>query len=271
MKYKVLPRDLTSDMTLPLVSIVTVVKNHAEGLKKTITSIQNQSYSNYEVIIVGGKSEDTEDATEKTAKEFVHLNVKIHYVREVEAGIYPAMNQGLNMTRGEYVWFLNAGDEFSSGSSLESAVNEILRTKAALIIGGYRILVGSKLKEYSYPQRVLSAKKFAYNRRGGCHQAMLFNRTLLINVGGFETKFQLVSDFDVVLKLASTAKVVRLENILVRIEPGGVADSNLEVVFREKHQARLAQIPGYGTCLSSFIWTQLAQVNQQAKRFLRKL
>jgi len=267
MKDKILPRDLNSDMTLPLVSIVTVVKNHAEGLKKTITSIQNQSYSNYEVIIVGGKSED---ATEEIAREYVNLNFRIHYVREVEAGIYPSMNQGLNMTRGEYVWFLNAGDEFSSGSSLESAVNEILRTQAALIIGGYRILVGSKLKEYSYPQRVLSAKKFAYNRRGGCHQAMLFNRTTLINAGGFETKFQLASDFDVVLKLASTAKVVRLENILARIEPGGVADSNLEVVFREKHQARLAQIPGYGTWLSSFIWTRLAQVNQHAKRFLRK-
>jgi glycosyltransferase involved in cell wall biosynthesis len=140
MKDKILPRDLNSDMTLPLVSIVTVVKNHAEGLKKTITSIQNQSYSNYEVIIVGGKSED---ATEEIAREYVNLNFRIHYVREVEAGIYPAMNQGLNMTSGEYVWFLNAGDEFSLDSSLESAVNEILRTQAALIIGVYRILVGS--------------------------------------------------------------------------------------------------------------------------------
>lgn len=271
MKDKFLSSDVGLDKPLPLVSIVTVVKNHAEGLIKTVRSIQEQSYSNYEVIIVGGKSEDTKDTTERIAKEFEHLNFRIKYVREIKSGIYPAMNQGLEMTKGEYVWFLNAGDQFSSGTSLESAITEIIRTKAALVIGGYGILVGNKVREFSYSPRVISARKFAYNRRGGCHQAMLFDRNMLIKAGGFETKFQLASDFDVVLKLASNFKVIRFKNILARIEPGGVADLNLQIVFREKHQARLNQIPGCRTWIRSLIWTQLAQVNQYAKRCLRKV
>ena len=169
------------------------------------------------------------------------------------------------------MWFLNAGDEISSGTSLESALTEIMRTKAALVIGGYGILVGNKVREYSYSPRVISARKFAYNRRGGFHQAMLFNRKKLIKAGGFETKFQLASDFDVVLKLASNFKVIRFRNILARIEPGGVADLNLQIVFREKHQARLTQIPGCRTWFRSLMWTRLAQVNQYAKKCLRKV
>ena len=178
------------------------------------------------------------------------------------------MNQGLTIAKGSFVWFLNAGDEFATSLSLNFAINEITRTNAAMVIGGFAIAGDNYLKKYSFPPKIISTNEFSYNRRGGCHQAMVFDRMALLKIGGFQTKFQLAADFDAVLQLTAMFKVIRIGEVIAKIEPGGAADLNLGLVFREKHQSRLAHMPGMRTWVWSFIWTKLAQANQIQKRRL---
>ena len=91
------------------ISIVTVVYNDYLGLSKTLESISNQSCNDYDLLIIDGGSSD------KTLNVIKKYEAIISYqVSEKDNGIYDAMNKGLDQCNGEWVIFLNAGDEFNS-------------------------------------------------------------------------------------------------------------------------------------------------------------
>ena len=95
-------------------SIITVVKNNAYGLEKTIESVLRQSFRDFEYIIIGGSSSDeTNDVINRYAKSLKK------FIIEKDDGIYYAMNKALPFCNGQYYQFLNAGDTLSSNNILE--------------------------------------------------------------------------------------------------------------------------------------------------------
>lgn len=97
----------------PLVSIITVVKNSEKYLEKTIQSVINQIYDNIEYIIIDGVSTDrTLDVVRK------YKNRIDYWVSESDQGIYDAMNKGINLARGEWLNFMNAGDRFYKNNTI---------------------------------------------------------------------------------------------------------------------------------------------------------
>ena len=89
----------------PKLSIITINLNNAAGLRKTIESVVNQTFTDYEYLIIDGGSTD---GSVEVIKEFAD---KITYwVSEPDKGIYNAMNKGILKARGEYLQFLNSGD-----------------------------------------------------------------------------------------------------------------------------------------------------------------
>lgn len=103
-------------------SIVTVCFNANDVLESTIKSVLLQDYDNYEYIIVDGASTD---GTLDIIKSYAEGNEKIKYISEPDAGLYDAMNKGAAMANGDYVQFLNAGDELASDSVLSDIANAI--------------------------------------------------------------------------------------------------------------------------------------------------
>jgi len=94
-------------------SIITVVFNSDSTLEKTIKSIIEQEYKDIEYVIIdGGSTDGTVDIIKKYEK-FISL-----WISEPDKGIYDAMNKGLEKATGDYVWFLNAGDEIYSPDTL---------------------------------------------------------------------------------------------------------------------------------------------------------
>lgn len=87
------------------ISIITVTYNAEKVLAKTLDSIRKQEYNNIESIIVDGASNDR---TVDIIKEY--SDVVTNWISESDKGLYDAMNKGLDMATGDYVWFLNAGD-----------------------------------------------------------------------------------------------------------------------------------------------------------------
>lgn len=89
----------------PLISIITVTLNSQKHLEKTLKSIFNQNYFNYELIIIDGKSED------KTLSIIKKYEKNIDYwISEKDKGIYDAFNKGMNLARGDYLGFVNSDD-----------------------------------------------------------------------------------------------------------------------------------------------------------------
>jgi len=99
---------------LPKVSIITVAYNCAPLIERTLASVAGQTYPNIEYIVVDGASTD---GTTDVIKAFrAHID---HFVSEPDRGIYDAMNKGLRLATGDYVWFVNAGDTIHRPDTLE--------------------------------------------------------------------------------------------------------------------------------------------------------
>lgn len=95
-------------MKTPTLSIITVNFNNNTGLRKTLKSIKQQSYTDYEHLIIDAGSTDGSKTTiENYEKEKSHLT---YWVSEPDKGIYDGMNKGIKQAKGEYFYFLNSGD-----------------------------------------------------------------------------------------------------------------------------------------------------------------
>ena len=246
----------------PAVSIITVVKNNPEGLEKTCRSALSQNWEDWEQIIVLSLK-DLE--TLEVAREFCKLDSRIKIVLEEESGIYQAMNRGISQARGKFLWFLNSGDCFFARDTLGIAINYATIQDVGVIIGGYSVRENGRCKSYFHRYANLGPLAFAFNRRGGCHQAMIFDSGAVKTLGGYKLKFHLAADFDLVLSVLERFRGARYSQIFANIEPGGISSVQLAKVHSEKHQIRKEHFSATWISIPSNIWTILVRI----KIFLR--
>jgi len=96
------------------IGIITINLNNGEGLEKTINSVINQTYKNYEIIIIDGGSTDNSIDIIKKYKEHI-----TYWVSEKDNGIYNAMNKGVEKCNSDYLIFLNSGDYFYENDTIK--------------------------------------------------------------------------------------------------------------------------------------------------------
>jgi putative colanic acid biosynthesis glycosyltransferase len=244
------------------VSVITIVKDHSLGLSKTFASLREQIFQDWELLIVTGVSKDS---TLELAEELALQDSRVRVIAESDTGVYPAMNEGLECSSGEFCWFMNAGDQFLNSNVLQAALFEVSNQKFGLVIGGHKVESKNDVRAYSYSAKILGEIEFAFNRRGGCHQAMMFRTQMLREIGGFDTSYSLASDFDLVLKVLRISHALRVPEIYALIEPGGLADQSIYSVFMQKHLIRKRFFSRRLITLMSLAWTLLAC----SKYFLR--
>jgi len=125
----------------PLVSIITVVYNGEKYLEETIKSVINQTYNNVEYIIIDGGSTDGTLEIIKKYEDAID-----YWVSEKDAGIYDAMNKGIERASGEWINFMNAGDGFYSTDVLQKIFfkNDFLGVE--VIYGNHNVIYPTKTK-----------------------------------------------------------------------------------------------------------------------------
>ncbi|MDP2685563.1 MAG: glycosyltransferase family 2 protein [bacterium] len=128
-----------------LISIITINYNDVEGLKKTMTSVLDQTYVNIEYIIIDGGSTDG-------SMEYIetHQKALTYWLSEPDKGVYDAMNKGLKKATGDYVFFLNSGDTLHNETIIEMVVN--LKPTEDIIYGHLEIKEKSRTRIKVYPQ-----------------------------------------------------------------------------------------------------------------------
>jgi glycosyltransferase involved in cell wall biosynthesis len=175
----------------PFISIVTVVYNAELLLEKTILSIINQTYSNYEFIIVDGQSNDgSMDLINKYKSRITKV------VSEKDQGIYDAMNKGTRLASGNFIQFLNAGDVFVNEYSLEEISKKILLDSEFSIFGYF-------MDEKYYESNI----SFIGLLKGmPCHQAIFYSRNFLIN-NPFIIEYKFSSDYFNLMNALFSSKV----------------------------------------------------------------
>lgn len=159
-------------------SIITINYNNCDGLRKTIESVVNQTWRNFEYIIIDGGSTD---GSLDVIKEFAD---QIDYwVSEPDKGIYNALNKGVEKAQGEYCNFMNSGDCFYSLDVLEKVFSD--NPIADIICGN------TQLDYLKTPPQEISLD-FLFNS-SICHQCA-FIRTSLMKKYGYDEKYKIVAD-----------------------------------------------------------------------------
>lgn len=185
-------------MGTPRYSIITVCLNAKEELKKTLSSIEQQTYRNFEWIIIDGQSKDgTVDVVRN------HPCVT-HLVSEPDEGIYDAMNKGGRLATGDYLLFLNAGDWLSSNSVLQKVddhLNNDFHLSNDLLIGDLMVINRhGESDQRRYKQRGIG-KEYFYSQTLP-HPATFIKRKIFERYGGYCEKFTIRGDHDFFARLA---------------------------------------------------------------------
>lgn len=170
-------------------TIITVCYNAQEDIEKTIQSVLEQDYKDYEYIIKDGLSKDQ---TMEIVQKAVADDVRVKVESCKDEGIYDAMNQALKMAEGEYIFFLNAGDVFHDCEVL-TRVNDFIEKHNADAIYGNIVL---KKKDDSWIKRYGNKYRFRMPYLIGdciCHQALFAKRELFISKC-FDTSYRICAD-----------------------------------------------------------------------------
>lgn len=220
---------MSADHT-PLISIITITYNAAGELAPTMKSVKEQSFTDYEHLIIDGASTDN---TLETARTLATSSLRI--LSEPDNGLYDAMNKGLAMARGRYVLFLNAGDSFHSADSLEAYGREA--GKGADIIYADTVVV-DRDRNFISPRHlsappILSLHSFSKGMLV-CHQAFMVRREIAPK---YDLHYRFSADYDWTvrcIKRTKPGKCVNLRRVTIDYLSDGLTDKNKLKSLRER-------------------------------------
>ncbi len=175
----------------PLFSIITVCYNAADDLARTIASVDSQTFTQFEHLVIDGASSDNTPRVLSDASSERRI-----IVSEPDNGIYDAMNKGLGKASGQYLIFLNAGDVFHDDSTLQTYADCIAQHSSPGIVYGQTILVDSGNNVVG-ERHLRAPEHLTYNSFAEgmlvCHQAMAVLRRI---APLYDTKYRFSADYD---------------------------------------------------------------------------
>ncbi|HEV2815924.1 MAG TPA: glycosyltransferase family 2 protein [Allosphingosinicella sp.] len=175
------------------ISVVTVCLDAERTIADTIRSVAAQDWPDFEHLIVDGGSSD---GTGRIVEELRHD--RLRFVSGRDDGVYDAMNKGLRLAEGDYVGFLNADDFLAA----PDALRVVAESAPADCVMGDTLLLDPAGRPTRY---IYSARGFRpwWLTIGGMppHPSFYVRRDLLLAAGGFDTRFGIAADFDLIARL----------------------------------------------------------------------
>lgn len=173
-------------MQRPLISLITVVYNGETLIADTLRSAINQTYKEIELVIVDGGSKDNTVAVARQFFDYIGT-----LISEKDNGIYDAMNKGIKAAKGEWVYFLNAGDSFYDANVLMDIFSKDL-SAFDLIYGKVQTVNEPTGIDYITGEPVSFSDFF--NRYPICHQATFTRKSCFETIGYYHPEYKLAAD-----------------------------------------------------------------------------
>ena len=176
-------------MNFPKITVITVCLNEENSIEGTINSVVAQTYQNTEYIVIDGGS--TDGTRLKIEKYKADINV---FEQQDGKGIYNAMNLGIDLSSGDYLHFLNAGDRFYSREILSQFAEVIGQADQPDIVYGDYIRITDSEEEVIRNSSEITLDRLKEGMI--CHQAIFSNRKMFERNGGFDESLSIVADYD---------------------------------------------------------------------------
>jgi len=177
-------------------SIITINLNNSRGLKKTLESISQIVTPIIELIVIDGGSIDDSIRVIKSNKAIVN-----EFISEPDKGIYDAMNKGIKLARGEFLFFLNSGDEISPNINLQ-AILKAAKLGPQLIAGHVMTISPDNTSQVWKTPNEFRFSSVALGHLP--HQGYWFNKEVFLKFGYYDDSLKIVADWAFLLKLVSS-------------------------------------------------------------------
>jgi glycosyltransferase involved in cell wall biosynthesis len=214
---------------LPKLSVITIVYNNVKDIERTMLSILNQTYSNIEYIVIDGASND---GTLEVIKQYENRIAKL--ISEKDKGIYDAMNKGLALATGDYVLFMNSGDEIYEMETVEkifaTAPNaDIYYGETEMYDENWNSL---GRRRHQAPEH-FTWESFKYGMSIS-HQAIYIKRSL---AEPYNLQYKYSADIDWIIKIAKKASsIVNTHLYVAKYLVGGMSKKKHRESLKERFQ-----------------------------------
>lgn len=178
-------------MGVPLISIIIATYNSGNTIRRAMQSVKDQSFLEWECLVIDGASNDN---TMNIVKEFSSCDSRFRYISEPDNGIYDAFNKGWKNAKGNWIHYLGSDDFFSKDglSCLAESANNCKESIAIISADVYNNLLDGSL---------VVNKALNGNPGLGNHQGMLMRRSIIEQYNGFDTKYKILADFDLMVRI----------------------------------------------------------------------
>lgn len=231
-------------------SIITATYNCEKTLEKSIQCIINQSYKNFEYIIIDGASKDK---TVDIIKQYQHQIT--YWISEKDKGIYDAWNKGVQVATGDWIIFLGA-DDYYHQDALQNYFNFIVENKIdnkeCLYLSSKVNLIdetGKSFRLYGWPWQWHVFKSFNII----AHPGSLQSTHLFKQFGLYDTNLKIVADYDLLLRPKQHLNAKFMNIVTADVSDGGV--STKPKVFKEIRDVLIKQgtIPAWKAHVNYYV------------------
>ena len=203
-------------------SIITVSFNSSKTIEETINSVDSQSYRDFEHLIIDGNSTDgTLDILNR------YESSKRRIISENDKGLYDAMNKGIALSKGEYIFFLNADDYLANVYALEIIAQDIDDHSSDILMYSIEYFGDGMTRKWLLKDRkeVFPSRAFVPPHPGFVIRAETIKRNNLT----FDLNYTICADMKFMLEAIQilTAKKFTSSRILIKMRKGGVSSSNI--------------------------------------------
>ena len=225
-------------------SIITINRNNAQGLKKTMQSVVEQTSNDIEYIVVDGASTDE---SVDIIKSFADQRL-IRWVSERDNGIYNAMNKGIGMAQGEHVMILNSGDYLATPQVIEQMNKKLVDKGQPDILYGNMIKIWPDGKTRRDYQLSVNYSLFDFYQSTLNPDGTYIRRSLFQQFGPFDETMKICSDWAWMLKTIGLGgvKPSRVNIDTLYFDMTGVSESgerSRQTIQKERRQVLQQTLP----------------------------
>lgn len=244
---------------MPKISVITATFNACDGLRQTVASVRGQTFADIEHVIVDGGS------TDGTVEFLQSLGSSVTWVSEPDDGIADAMNKGIEMSRGEFIIFLHAGDTFVDEKTIGGVAHllsdevdllslDVIKTQDGQDVGLYRSKGFGPTLEFFMTVP---------------HQGLFCRSEIFARIGGFDSRVRVAMDYDFMLRAKRHGARIRVVNIpLARMPDDGVSSRldwlSVSSRLNENRTVQARQLSGPVARLAHAIFWSLYPVYKRA-------
>lgn len=200
-----------------MISVITACYNSSKTISKAIESLLAQTDTNFEHIVIDGKSKDnTLDIIKSYSSEYEKKGIKLIVISEKDEGLYDALNKGIALSKGDYIGILN-GDDWYEPNTIEVVYRNVEAGSDIIMGASYTINGGRVTKRSAGEGRLITSRHFN-------HGAMFVKSECYQSVGVYANDGNYYDDFMWYIKALKAGKKFKIiDDVLYNFSCGGMS------------------------------------------------